>query len=127
MNDTFFMGKTYVVASIMKTKSKHFNENFVTYEELNCISNELQKKYNEKNIPVCIVEGYNRSYFVYNEVILLNKLNDVATIEGIENRYKGFCPSLDVLKILWDDKYILSLLIDIKQEELDKARKDINK
>ena len=48
MTKTVFLEKSYIVASILNFKNKYLNEDFVTFQELNYISNQIQKQINEE-------------------------------------------------------------------------------
>lgn len=118
MSEICHINESYVVASIAKTKVKHFNEDFVTRKELNYIVNFLQKKYNEKDIPVIISRTMDFfSFWIHvKDVIVVS-----GAISDIEAHYTAYLP-LDVLTILWDENYILKQLIEFRQEELNKAK-----
>lgn len=104
---TFFLEKSYVIASIFVTKQLYLRENFVTIEECNEISNILQKRYNEKNLNVCIIDNIDPEYFTITDgVITLNK-NKNVDVQSIKQRYQGYIPNIDILLVLWDNKFIL--------------------
>lgn len=118
MNNIFYMEDSFVIASIMHTKNLHFSEKFVTYKELNYIRNKLQNRFNIKNENVLIINNIDRNYFVTDEVILLNKENDID-MNRLVTRYQGYCYSINVLLLLWDDDFIYNELVNLKKEEMD--------
>lgn len=113
--NTYFMEKSYVIATILKTKNLHFKENFVTSNEGNLITKLLQKEYNNRNLNVCITSTIDFDYFeVSDELIIPNKKRNIA-LQDIEQRYTGYVPNIDILLILWDEKFILENLKKLKQ------------
>ena len=48
MANTIFIEKSYIAASILNVKSKYLRKEFITLEELNYISNQIQKQINEE-------------------------------------------------------------------------------
>lgn len=112
MRGTYFMESSYVIASIMRSKRLHYIEEFVTFKEFNLVRDELQKEFNKKNISVCITNEIDRDYFnITGDVYVL--ANGV-TLKKVENRYQGYCPSIEALNILWDDKKITKYVQRIK-------------
>lgn len=108
------MEKSYVVASIFKTKQLHFRENFVTLEECNVISKLLQKEYDNKNLKVCIIDAIDSDYFkILNGIIFLNKEKNID-LQDIEQRYQGYVPNIDFLLNLWNDKFILKIIRELR-------------
>lgn len=118
MNNIFYMEDSFVIASIMYTKNLHFLEKFVTYKELNYIRNKLQNRFNIKNENVLIINNIDRNYFVTDEVILLNKENDID-MNRLVTRYQEYCYSINVLLLLWDDDFIYNELVNLKKEEME--------
>lgn len=111
---TVFMEKSYVVASILATKQRYLNQSFVTSEECNQISNILQKRYNEENLNVCIMDDIDLGYFnIVDGVITLNKSKNID-IESIKQRYQGYIPNINILLLVWDNKFILENLRILK-------------
>lgn len=110
----YLMEKSYVIASIFKTKHLHFRESFVTLKECNVISVLLQKEYNNRNINVCITNDIDNNYFkVLNGIIVLNKDKNID-LQSIEQRYQGYIPNIDVLLNLWNDEFILKILKELR-------------
>lgn len=121
MIGTFFMEESYVTATIMKTKSKYLKEKFTTLKEINIIKNILQNEFNKKNLDVCITSQIDNEFFtIYDSVVFLNK---GVGIKDIENRYKGYCPNIDILSVIWDEKLIFDSILEIKKEEYDELIK----
>lgn len=110
----YLMEKSYVIASIFKTKHLHFRESFVTLKECNVISVLLQKEYNNRNINVCITSDIDNNYFkVLNGIIVLNKDKNID-LQSIEQRYQGYIPNIDVLLNLWNHEFILKILKELR-------------
>ena len=110
----YLMEKSYVIASIFKTKHLHFRENFVTLKECNVISRLLQKEYNNRNINVCITNAIDNDYFkVFNGIIVLNKDKNID-LQSIEQRYQGYVSNFDILLELWNDEFILKNLEELR-------------
>lgn len=110
---TIFMPKTYVIASLMKIKKKYFNESFVTFKELNIISNKIQTEFNEQNINAIITDNIDKEFYKLEEVIVLNN----TSLEEIETA-SYYCSSDEVMSILWSENFICKQLIEIKQDEI---------
>lgn len=101
-----YVPKSYMLASIMKTKIKYFQDGCVTDRELNVLTNAMQKRFNEANFNVIITEDINYSDF--ENIGLMYVINDRyrQTIEDIEATYQAYLP-LDILAMIWDEKFIL--------------------
>lgn len=102
----YYVPKSYMLASIMKTKIKYFQDAIVTDRELNVLTNAMQKRFNEFNINVIITEDINYSDF--ENIGLMYVINDRyrQTIYDIEKTYQAHLP-LDILAMIWDEKFIL--------------------
>ena len=102
----YYVPKSYMLASIMKTKIKYFQDAIVTDRELNVLTNAMQKRFNEFNIKAIITEDIN--YNDFENIGLMYVINDryTATIEDIEASYQAHLP-LDILTMIWDEKFIL--------------------
>lgn len=123
MNQTFFLQESYVIATIMKTKDKYLKEQFATFKEVNIIKSMLQNEFNKKNLDVCITSTIEREFFtIHDNVIFLNKERNVR-IKDIEGRYKGYCPNIDILIVLWNEKLILDSILELKKQEYDELVK----
>lgn len=118
MAKTFFIEKDYVVATIMYFKEKHFGEKFVTLKELNYVTSEMQKVFNKKGINACITSSIGCDHFNTAGSVILKKV----TIFFIEKFYKAYAP-LDILKVVWDHKFIAEKLYELKKEELEALEK----
>lgn len=119
MAETFLLVKDYVIASIMCFKNEKMGEKFVTKKELNFILEKMQKLFDEKDINACITSEICLDHYkVERDIICLNH----ASINFIENFYKGFAP-IDILKVVWDYKYIAEKLYELKKQELDMLEK----
>jgi len=112
--NTFFIEKTYIITVVLKNKIKYFNENFITHQELNYISNCIQSEFNKKYIKAIIIDKIDGNLFLTNDVITLNKQSNVS-LEGIEKNF--YCPRIDILSILFDEKYICDNLIQLRENE----------
>ena len=73
-----------------------------------------------------ITDDIDKNFFDMNDVILLNKSNDV-TLKNIEDRYQSYCYSMEIFNILWNDEYMLDLILEVKKKELEKCMIDRNK
>lgn len=102
----YYVPKSYMLASIMKTKIKYFQDAIVTDRELNVLTNAMQKRFNEFNINAIITEDIN--YTDFENIGLMYVINDrySTTIEDIEATYQAHLP-LDILAMIWDEKFIL--------------------
>lgn len=49
MTGTFYLDTSFIIASVMNTKNKHYQENFVTLKEINITKNILQKNLKKKD------------------------------------------------------------------------------
>lgn len=61
------------------------------------------------SILLCI-----KIFEVSDELIIPNKKRNIA-LQDIEQRYTGYVPNIDILLILWDEKFILENYKKIKQ------------
>ena len=124
MSKTFLLEKDFVIATIMCFKNEKFGEKFVTRKELNYITGEMQKLFNEKGINACITSSIGLDHYKIGrdtEIIYLNYIS----IKFIEEFYKTYAP-LDVLEVVWDHKFIAKKLYELKKEELDMLQKEIS-
>lgn len=127
----YYVPKSYMLASIMKTKIKYFQDAIVTDRELNVLTNAMQKRFNEYNIKAIITEDIN--YNDFENIGLMYVINDRwrTTIEDIEKKYQAHLP-LDILSMIWDEKFILKGLTKNSNSLLEKFEKsadqlDLNK
>ena len=86
MENTVFIEKSYVVASVLNVKIKQLKEHFVTMKEVNYVSNELQKKLNEQNLNAIISDNIDTDYIEVLDIIEINRLNGFS-VERIIERY----------------------------------------
>lgn len=105
-----YLDTSFVIASIMYTKNKHYSEDFVTLKEVNVIRNILQQRFNKEKLNIIITDEFDFSYFKYIDGVILK--ND--TLASIVNRYQGYCYSIECLKILWDDNFIFEILENMR-------------
>lgn len=127
MPKTFFLEKSYIVASILNFKNKYLNEDFVTFEELNYISNQIQKQINEQKLNAVILDNIDSDYFEISNVIIANRSKDIS-LESLIARYQGYL-DLNLLLIIWNDERIfnyLSEFMSMKIEEMTKKFNDNN-
>ena len=101
----------HVILAIINCKRKHFNEEYVTYEELNIIKSEIQKRFNQANIAALIDSTkINQDYFESKKVISLHKSWAETT-----NHFQNI-NNLEIIKILLDENFILNSLLKISKE-----------
>ena len=111
-----YITKNHIILAIMNCKRKYFNEEYVTYEELNLISIELQKRFNKENISALIDNSpIDENYFELKEVITLPK-HLSKTIKQYQN-----ITNMEVIKILLDEAFILNILLKISKEKIANA------
>ena len=116
---TEFIEKGYIVASILNVKNKYFGEQFVDYKELSCVTNVLQHYLIKNNVKAIITNDIDTSFYkADSSVVTLNK----NSLQSVVDHYQGYC-SLDALKIIWDEKLVLNLLINFKTIQLSHAEK----
>ena len=127
----YYVPKSYMLASIMETKIKYFRDGCVTDRELNVLTNAMQKRFNEFNIKAIITEDIN--YNDFENIGLMYVINDKyrMTIEDIKPTYQAYLP-LDILAMIWDEKFILKGLTKNLNSLLEKFEKsadqlDLNK
>jgi len=112
MANTIFIEKSYIAASILNVKYKFLNEDFVTIEELNYISDKFQKKLNEQNFDAIILDKIDTDYFDISDIIKINKSKGLS-FESIINHYQGYL-DLGILLLIWNKETILNYLEEIK-------------
>ena len=115
MENTIFIEKSYIAASILNFKSKYLRKEFITLEELNYISNQFQKKLNEQNFNAIILDRIDTDYFDVSDVIKINKSKGLS-LESIIARYQGYL-DLDILLLIWNKETIFDYLIELKKIE----------
>ncbi len=120
----YYVPKSYMLASIMKTKIKYFQDGCVTDRELNVLTNAMQKRFNEFNIKAIITEDINYSDF--ENIGLMYVINDRyrQTIEDIEANYQAYLP-LDILAMIWDEKFILKGLTKNLNSTFEKVESSV--
>ena len=123
----YYVPKSYMLASIMKTKIKYFKDGCVTDRELNVLTNAMQKRFNEFNINAIITEDIN--YTDFENIGLMYVINDRwrQTIYDIEKTYQAHLP-LDILSMIWNEKFILksltknlNLMVEIAEETCEQS------
>lgn len=127
MPKAVFLEKSYIVASILNFKNKYLNEDFVTFQELNYISNQIQKQINEQKLNAVILDNIDSDYFEISNVIIANRSKDIS-LESLIARYQGYL-DLNLLLIIWNDERLfnyLSEFMSIKIEEMTKKFNDNN-
>lgn len=117
MAETFLLEKNYVIATIMCFKNEKFGEDFVTQSELNYVTNEMQKRFNKENVNACITSAIWCDHFKLEGVILKK-----ISMQFVEEFYKAHAP-IDILKVVWDHKFIAEKLYELKKEELEALEK----
>ena len=70
---TFFIEESYVIATIIKTKSKYLKEKFTTFKEINIIKSILQNEFNKKNLDVCITSQIDNEFFTIYDSVAFSK------------------------------------------------------
>lgn len=104
-----YVDKSYIVATILNVNNKYKRKRYVTFEELNYVTNELQKKFNENNCNAIILNSINSEYFDISEVIQAQRKGIGVAIEDIIFRFKGHL-DFNILTLIWDEKNILNYL-----------------
>ncbi len=111
-----YITKNHIILAIMNCKRKYFNEEYVTYEELNLISIEIQKRFNKENISALIDSSpIDENYFELKEVITLPKPLSKTT-----KQYQNIT-NMEIIKILLDEAFILNILLKISKEKIANA------
>lgn len=112
MTGTFYLDTSFIIASIMNTKNKHYQEKFVTLKEVNITKNILRKKFNEKGLNIIIIDDIDYRFFEYVDGIFVK--NKDVTMYDLINRYQGHCYSNECFIILWNDDLIFQIIENIK-------------
>ena len=113
MESIIFMNTSFIINSIMKTKIKNYQENFVTLNELILVKGALQEKFKQKNLRVQIADKISNLFRFDNNVYIMQ---EGLTIEEIEKKYQDYCFTNEIFKILWDDDYIYETLENAKKD-----------
>ncbi len=119
MQRFFYLDTSSIIASIMNTKNKHYQENFVTLKEINITKSLLQKKFNEKGLKIIITDEVDSHFFKLIDGIFIK--NDDVTLYNLTNRYQGLCYSIECFMILWNDDLIFEILEKIKYNVFEEA------
>ena len=112
MTGTFYLDTSFIIASVMNTKNKHQQENFVTLKEINITKNILRKKFKEKGVNISITDDIDYNFFDYIDGIFVK--NKDVTLYDLINRYQGHCYSNECFMILWNDNLIFQIIENIK-------------
>ena len=111
-----YIETNHIIVAIMNCKRKYFNEEYITYEELNIIRSEIQKEFNKENIKAVIDSSYiDQNYFELKDVIGLTKSGAEVT------KYYQNITDPKVIKILINEKFILDLLLKISKQKITNA------
>ncbi len=111
----------HVILAIISCKRKYFNEQYVTYQEANIISGEIEKRFTKENINVIIESTkIDQEYFESKPVISLKK-----SWYKTEKRFQNIT-NLKVLNILFDESFILNLLLKISKDNIENIENKIN-
>lgn len=126
---TFFLNRSHVVATIMKTKDKHYDEQFVTIRECNLIISLLKEKFNEEKVNVVILDHIDKYHFkIINGRIVPNDKNNIS-VEDIKKTYWCNDSTNKIANIIWDDSLIHNYLNEIstKKEKIEFEGSDLEK
>ena len=120
--NTKFIESSILVASILNVKNKYLDEEYVKEKELHYIKEGIQKVINSKNINAVIISSIDNIYYnIQDGIILCNKKNSV-TKEDVYEHFSSYLIQYEIEKIIWNEEYIFELLIQLKQEELNKMQ-----
>lgn len=120
MAGTFYLDTSFIIASILNTKNKHYQENFVTLKEVSVAKSILRKKFNAKAINIIITDDIDYHFFDYVDGIFVK--NKDVTLHDLVNRYQGHCYSNECFMILWNDDIIFEMLEKIKYNVYDEEK-----
>lgn len=119
MNNVYTIEKSHVAATLLKTKSKYFGENFVTIDECNYLKDILIEEYKNQGLTVSIKDEIDDYYFkIYDNVIFLNKSQKIS-IDDIEDRYRLGVSHFEVLLVLWNEEFIYRSIKNMNKEKID--------
>lgn len=108
---TKFIEKSYMIASIMKINREYLHKNYVSKRQLNVLTWNMQKLFNEKNIDAIFVDYIDGGYFEdYGDIIMLHD-DYIYDFESVLERYQAYLP-LEILSIIWDEELMVSNVID---------------
>ena len=117
----------YLLASLLKAKINYFHEEFVTVHELRQFERELYQKSSELDIPIVCVSQYDlNNYFSYNGQNACYTIKEGLQLSDILGRFEGYL-SIDVLKLLYTDEFMLEILIKVEKEEVKEQEKALEK
>ena len=121
---TKFIEKSYLITSIMYINRKYLNKNYVTKSELNSLMWHIQNKLNENDVDALFV--HNDCFKYYDDCGDIFVLNNNYSFDNVKQRFQSFLP-IDILKILWDEEVLLSLIIDNLDKEYEESVKKLYK
>ena len=108
--------KTAIITSIIKTKIKYLNINYVTREEEQYITQTIQNELLKKNYNVIILDSIDKTLYVVKEIITFKKNIDLNYFIN----FISLCPNIDIYSVIFDEIFICEKLIELKQIEINK-------
>lgn len=114
----FFIDTSFILASIMNTKQKHYLECFATFAEVNALRQAMQQEFNKRGLNACITDEVNPDHFDVYDGVYVKKRG--LTIEGLEYWYRSHCPSIAISLVLWDDEFISQYIQGLRQPRVQK-------
>mgnify|MGYP005809224667 CR=1 FL=1 len=117
----------YLLASLLKVKSKYFHEEIVGLSELRQFERELYQKSSELDIPIVCVSQYDlNDYFIYQGSNNCYAVKEGMQLSEVLGRFEGYLP-LDVLKLLYSDDLILDMFVKVERKELKMQERELEK
>lgn len=104
----------YIADAIMQTKKKKFNEEYTTIEEVDIIKQVIQKRIQQRNLKVKIVDGYFERYFD-----IINGVITKADKETIS--LKQYISDMEIGDTIYDEQFIYLCLCEIIADKLNNS------
>ena len=121
------VGEGYLLASLFKVKKNYFHEEFVTRMELEYFKKALYQKADELSISlVCVFQDDLFDYFDYQGSMTCYTIKEGFQLSDILTRFEGYL-SIDVLKLLYSDDFMLDMFVQVEGEELKMQERALEK
>lgn len=104
-----FLSIGYVAMTLIKEKSKIFNENFVTISELNQFCHFMQKEFNNKDLGIAITSNLSREDFNVFSGIVIPSDRCCYDVDNLPN---------NIVNILMDQNLILQFFTELERRKL---------
>ena len=106
----------YVALALINYKKQTFDEEFISFAELNQFGQFMQNEFNNRNLDVAIksLSNFNLKSFNIIGMIIKNKDDSNLTLNSL---------SMDILEVLTDNNLISNFFLKIEEDRINKIKK----